>query len=1006
MSLNTELDDFVFINNMTQADWQQVKSLFHEALEREPLHRRAFLDEACSGNAGLRREVEALIESHEREGEFIDDPAYELAAGLIVKPQASIATGKTLGTYRILSVLGRGGMGEVYLAEDVRLGRKVALKFLPETYTSDEDRMRRFEREARAASALNHPNILTIYEVGSFENRQFIATEYVEGETLRQRQAHSPLKINEALDVAMQVASALSAAHQAGIVHRDIKPENIMLRHDGYAKVVDFGLAKLTETADSSPDSSTLLQVDTATGVVMGTTAYMSPEQARGISLDQRTDIWSLGVVLYELLSGRAPFKGETPSDLIVSILERDPTPLVPTQLIPSELDWIVRRALRKDREERYQTARELQGDLRNLKQQLDFAAQTQRTDPSVAGPISATEGRVVGESRSQETAFPTAQVGAAVTTEHKTRRSNRLLMIGLGAVLLAALGIVIYKFLPSKSKPPFENISFTRITNSNQAIDTTISQDGKYIVYALSTAGKQSLWIRQVSTANDKEIFAPAPVGIFGIAFSPDGNDLYYVIKANLDRGTLYRIPVLGGTPTKILEAIDGPVSFSPDGKQLVLIRAGFPAAGQSSLVIANIDGSNERTLATKQSPEMVSPIFFGGPSWSPDGTLIATSVAKVGGTSRVALFSVADGKEVDFPAEPWPFAARVLWTPDMRNLLVIAGENPGTSQLWSLSYPDARKRQITNELSSYRAIGISADGKKVSTIQVSGLVNIWIAPEGDAKRAVQLPTGDVGFFGSAGSSVNWTPDGRLVYVSSESNKHDIWIMNADGTNRRQLTSNAGMNVSPVVSHDGRFIVFMSNRAGPRNIWRMDIDGNNLKRLTSGVDDATPSLTPDDRFFFYSSSSQGKHTLWRLSTDGGTPVEIVNTKAIFPSVSPDGKFVLYQYPESGDSYVPPNRIAIISVEGGAPLKTFSFRTSGTIATTIRWAHDGRSIMYQVNDNNVTNLWSQSIDGGEPKQITDFKDRMMTAFAWSADGKWLAATRGNLLRDAIVITEN
>jgi serine/threonine protein kinase len=987
---------------MTPAEWQQVNELFHAALEREPAHRSLFLDEACSGDTALRSEIEALIQSHEKQGQFIDAPAYELAADLIVKQPTGIASGQALGAYRILSTLGRGGMGEVYLAEDVRLGRKVALKFLPASYNTDTDRLRRFEREARAASALNHPHILTIYEVGSFDGRQFIATEFVEGETLRQRQLHSPLKVNEILELALQVTSALSAAHQAGIVHRDIKPENIMLRNDGYAKVVDFGLAKLTETANVSADTS-ILQVDTGTGVVMGTTAYMSPEQARGLPLDARTDIWSLGVVLYELLSGVSPFKGDTPSDLIVSILERDPSPLITTPLLPSELDWIVRRALRKDREERYQTARELLGDLRVVKQQLEFAAQTQRAD-------SEPHSSVTGAHDARGPA--TGEIGAAVsTTKHPAlpasrRNSATVVALGLISLLLIAGAFIGYKFFSrTKRLSPFQSVTLTRITNSGKAIDATLSPDGKYIVYALSDAGKQSLWIRQVSTANDKLILAPAPIGLFGITFSPDGNDLYYAVKANLDRGTLYRVPTLGGTSTKILEGIDGPVSFSPEGKQMVLVRGNYPSRGDSALVIASADGSNERTLAVRKPPAFFSPIFFTGPSWSADGKLIAASVAQIGAPSHVIVFSVDDARETDLTPEPWNFTSRVQWLPDTSGLLVIAGDNGGTSQVWMVSYPEGTKRRITNDLNTYRALGLSSDGRKFTTVQASGLVNIWVVPEGDAKRAIQLPTGNVGFLGGAGKSLSWTPDGRIVFVSNESGTLDLWIMNADGSNRRQLTAHAGVNGSPIVSQDGRFIVFNSSRAGTQNIWRMNIDGSNFKRLTSGAADFHPALTPDNKWVFYSSSNGARATLWRVPADGGTPVELVNGVAMEPVVSPDGTLLLYLYPDSPDDNAPPNRFAIISIDGGEPLKTFSFQPTRTTAASVQWSHDGRSIVYTVNNNNVTNLWSQPLAGGPPKQVTDFKDSLMTGFAWSPDGKTLAATRGVLLRDAVLISE-
>jgi Tol biopolymer transport system component len=461
----------------------------------------------------------------------------------------------------------------------------------------------------------------------------------------------------------------------------------------------------------------------------------------------------------------------------------------------------------------------------------------------------------------------------------------------------------------------------------------------------------------------------------------------------------------VLGGTPVKILERIDAPVTFSPDGKQLALVRANSPSQGESELVIANSDGSNERVLAMKASPDFFSPLFFTGPSWSPDGKLIATAVAHLGGPTRLIAVAVADGKETELSSTPWQFASRVQWLPDMSGLLVIGGDSPGVTQVWIVSYPDGVRRRITNDLNSYRAIGMAADGKNFSTVQMSGLVNIWVAPEGDATKAVQLPTGNIGFFGSAGNSVTWTPDRRLVFVSNESGLLDLWIMDADGTNRRQLTANAGQNSSPVVSRDGKFIVFSSNRGGVRGIWRMEIDGSNPKRLTTGPADNLPALSADDKWLFYSSTNGRFPTLWKVSTNGGTPIEIVKTVAIGPTVSPDGKYIAYLFPESSDASAPPNRFAIISIDGGEPLKVFPFQGSGTIAASVHWSSDSRSLLYTVNNNNVTNLWRQMVDGGDPTQVTEFKDSLMTGFAWSNDGKTLACTRGILLRDAVLISD-
>ena len=493
--------------------------------------------------------------------------------------------------------------------------------------------------------------------------------------------------------------------------------------------------------------------------------------------------------------------------------------------------------------------------------------------------------------------------------------------------------------------------------------------------------------------------------MGFFGLTFSRDGNDLYYAVKTNLDVGVLYRIPVLGGTPVKVLEKIDGPVSFSPDGKRLVLIRANYPGPGESALVIANSDGAGERTLAVRKMPDRFSPIFFTGPAWSPDGKLIAATVATVGSSSRVLAFGVDDGKERSLSNDVWPFAARVEWLTDMSGLLLVAGEATGLAQLWLITYPEGQKHRVTNDLNTYRAIGLTASGDKFSTIQANGLVNVFVAPDGDARRAVQLPTGNLGFYSATGNNLSWTPEGRIVFVSNEGGKADIWLMDPDGKNRRQLTTNGAINVSPSVSTDGRYIVYVSRREGASHVWRMNIDGSNPIQLTSGRADSFPTLSPDDKWVVYTALDGGKPTSWKVSIDGGPPTQLVESTAALASISPDGKLLAYVYPDSPDPFAPSNRIAVVPLGAAGAAKTFSFPASGAVASVVTWAVDGKSILYTVNSNNVSNIWSQPLDGGPPKQITDFKDSLMTGYAWSRDGKTLACTRGILLRDAVLITD-
>ena len=404
---------------MNPERWQQASRILESVLERAADQRAAYLDEVCANDDGLRREVESLLAASERAGSLLDSPAMEMAAPLFVNDSVESMLGQSIGRYKIVAALGAGGMAEVYLAHDTRLGRKIALKLLPAHFTTDKDRLRRFEQEAHAASTLSHPNVCVIHEVGETESgRHYIAMEYVEGVTLRQHRARTRLTLTEALDVAIQVASALAAAHAAGIVHRDIKPENIMVRSDGIIKVLDFGLAKLTEqrqTIDSEVATRALVQTDT--GMVMGTTAYMSPEQARGLPVDARTDIWSLGVVLYEMLAGRPPFEGETASDLIAAILKTEPPPLTfygPE--VPSELEHIAGKALQKDREARYQTAGDLLNDLKEIKQELEFQAKLERsTQPEAHDQVKAARGRWQAE-------LQTAQVASVHTDKIRPR--------------------------------------------------------------------------------------------------------------------------------------------------------------------------------------------------------------------------------------------------------------------------------------------------------------------------------------------------------------------------------------------------------------------------------------------------------------------------------------------------------------------------------------------------------------------------------------------------------
>src|SRR6266436_4342557 len=433
--------------------WKQVNDLFQSATERAPDERAAFLDEACQGDERLRREVGSLLTSYDRAENFIELPAYQVAPELVTNDRPGALVGKVIGHYRIESLIGVGGMGEVYLARDERLGRKAALKLLPNSLTTDETQLSRFKNEARSASALNHPNILTVYEIGADENRLFIATEFIEGVTLRTALASGRMSAHRALEIPVQVASALAAAHDAGVVHRDIKPENIMLRPDGYAKVLDFGIAKLTEQRRASDDRTgeTTAALQTRPGLVLGTARYMSPEQARGQKVGARTDIWSLGVVLYEMVGGSPPFHGETPSDCIAAILTMEPPSLsgvLPN--VPLKLESILQKALRKNSGERYQTIKEMLADLRILKGELEAESSLPQTKARAESIVS------------------------------KIKRHKRGVLLTLAAAILAAAAFAYsFYFLAQVPSPNEKSIAVLPFENRSEDKSNAYFTDG-----------------------------------------------------------------------------------------------------------------------------------------------------------------------------------------------------------------------------------------------------------------------------------------------------------------------------------------------------------------------------------------------------------------------------------------------------------------------------------------------------------------------------------------------
>ena len=1004
---------------MDRERWQQVDTIFKSALEREPVERARFLDEACAGDAALREEVESLI-AHDETASFMETPASDDAARLLAADETDALVGQTIGSYQILEKIGAGGMGEVYLALHAKTKRKVALKLLPAHFAGDEQRVRRFQQEAHAVLALNHPNIVTVYDIEQAGDTHLIASELIEGETLRRRMARAAFNLPEALDVAIQAAAALAAAHGAGVVHRDIKPENVMLRPDGYVKVLDFGLAKLTErqTAKQGGDSeaATRALVNTTPGMVMGTVAYMSPEQARGLEVDARTDVWSLGVVLYEMLARQLPFAGETAGDVMAAILQKEPPPLARFwSQAPDAIEWIVTKTLTKEQDERYQTAKELLTDLKRLKRRLEYEAEAERSvAPTISVPLTSTSGEAVAQSTAEKTAASTAETATTahttssaeyITAEIKRHKSGALVALAVFALALAGGGYGLYRLL-NRSSPaaPFQTMKIDRLSDTGGAVDAAVSPDGEFVAYIKEEAGRQSLWLRQTSAASSVRIVPPAEGVNFGApSFSPDGAFIYY-LKAEKEstRATLYRTPKLGGDERKLIEDISLQVSkdnfsLSPDGKQVAFIRLD----PDPSLFLTDTDGSNERKLISRAAPE-----FLTAAAWSPDGQTVVCIAGTFGGRGgsgarKVIGVRIADGTEREIAPEGWTTINGLDWLADSSGLVVSASEKNEIPQLWHLSYPDGATRRITNDLSDYASVSLTANSSTLAAVQVNRLVNIWSAAlDASADNAKQLTHGLGRRDGDKDLSL--TPDGKIIYHSLASGNWDIWSVNADGSGNKQLTT-AGANAFPSACADGRYIVFSSDRSEQNAIWRMDIDGGNPKQLTeSGVN---PSCSPDGQWVFYYAGRAGRAEVWKAPIDGGESVEVpmpAKDTATAPVVSPDGRFIACNYlvGEPGAQF----RIGVLPIAGGEPIKIFEVNSYAI--KPLGWTPDSRAVTYIDTRAGVSNIWRLPLDGSAPAPVTNFNSGLIWSFASSRDGQRLALSRGAVNSDVVLLNDS
>jgi Tol biopolymer transport system component len=880
-------------------------------------------------------------------------------------------------------------MGEVYRAHDPHLGRDIAIKVLPVAAASDEERRGRFEREARAVAALNHPNIVTIHAVEEAGGVPFFTMEYIEGRTLRDLIPEHGLPLDQLLKIAIPLTDAVSAAHQRGILHRDLKPANVMLTADGRVKVLDFGLAKLKEALAEQAGETRAATEATGEGRVLGTAAYMSPEQAEGKPLDARSDVFSLGVVLYEMATGQRPFKGDTNVSVISSILKDTPgsvTELRPE--LPRDLGKIVRHALNKDPEHRYQTAKDLRNDLEALKADLD----------SGELPASGARPALVARRRWPWWAWVALALGAGVL---------------VAGGVFAARQLKVPPSVPVA--PPFSDITMTRLTSDgNAGLAAAISPDGRYVAQAFIDQGQQGLRVRQVETSATVQVVSPADIAINGVTFTPDGNRLcYFTYPHGSGQASLYEVPVLGGTPRKLLEDIDSEVTFAPDGSRFAFVR-GDPFKS-SSVIVANADGTGERTLAVRKNPDQ---FVLANPAWSPDGKVIA-AVAYVAGTPRMVLMALDPGASAarTIGSRQWDDVSGLCWLPGSAALLVTAADYRSSDQrqTWLVEYPAGTARRITSDLADYGRPSVSANGRTLAATREESRGSLWTGPTGQPQRAARIPSVPDTV---AATPVRWTPDGRILYTASVGGNSDIWSVRPDGSAARQLTVSPGWDGRPSVAPDGRHVAFVSNRDGVYRIWRMDADGGQQAPLTAGPADYNPVVSGDGMSVYYVREDQPLEPLYRVPIAGGQPTLVSLPTGSAPhgkrtgvppmfapnTLSADGTLLLGR---CWDDALARARLAVVGVDGrgGAPrLFDIPLPVRGFFSSA--WMPDGRAFTFTKTTGGVPNLWRQPIDGGAQTQITHFTGgEALAAHAWSPDGKLLAMVRAVTSRDIVIIKD-
>jgi serine/threonine protein kinase/Tol biopolymer transport system component len=909
----------------------------------------------------------------------------------------ALRTGTTLGPYRIVAPLGAGGMGEVFRAHDSKLDRAVALKILPAEVTRDADRLRRFVQEAKSASSLSHPNIVVVHDIGEAipldeggapasgaESVHFIAMELVEGRTLRQLFDDRSVEPRTLLAHLAQAAEGLAKAHSVGIVHRDLKPENIMVTRDGFAKVLDFGLAKLTEAPASgsalAAAPTTVEENVTRDGVVVGTVGYMSPEQALGKPVDHRTDLFAFGCLLYEAATGRKPFTGESHVDVLHAIVRQKPTPveeIAPT--VPRALVRVIRRCLAKEPDRRYQSMKDLALELHEMADEWDELAL-----PS--GPVSSASTSSAAASPARPRLGRGARIGVAVG----------------GAAIVAAASLLWLgrDVAPGSGEATtFRGMRITPITTNGRVDHVALSPDGRYLVYTKRGAGGTSLWLRQLATGSDAQLLPPqGELELATPVFTPDGSYVDYRLSdEQRNYSTLYRMPVLGGTPRKVAFDVDTAPAYSPDGRQIAFVRN--RGREEQRLVVAGFDGSGERILATRRAESGKLFLVEARPDWSPDGRTIA--VVGIDRTSEfrgeIVLVDIASGEQRRLGDTLFLFVPGLAWLPDGRALLAsaVVKSESFTPQIWRVSVPGGALARVTNDTADYLGISLSADGEKLVAVQKLLDSTLW-------RRSPRRPGADEQLTFASREVIEdlfVASDGTLFLGVKRGSAFAILRLAPEGGEPQQVTPAGFVGQDPQVTRDGRTIaVRWMMPDGRVALGVMDADGSNLRMVTTRGALGFYALHPDERWLVVA-DGEG---LWRVPLDGGDEALLIEDPRASPGAfSPSGDRLAYATVRADASGLSKPIVRIVPAAGGGVLAELE-RTQGVLSLR-RWWPDGRALVARIQEGSSQVLARYPLDGGPPTRIADLGGLEVSDFAVGADGETITYVRVDSSRDAVLI---